>query len=131
MVHQREMEEWKAARLRDKLVCLQKQEVAWLRRWIRQAPLMLTKYVNQFILKFSHLIDISIAKQPSHAFDSHAMNRNPELHAKEPGPTDLGYEESAAVFVEGGKEPFILPPEFCSKTTDDADSVGISNACTL
>jgi hypothetical protein len=43
----------------------------------------------------------------------------------------LDQHEELAMFVKEWRDSFILPLEFCYKTTiDDVDLVGISNACT-
>jgi hypothetical protein len=58
----------------------------------------------------------------SHAFDSHNLNRNLDLHVTEEPPF-IGCEESAAMFVEEWREFFVLSSKFCAKTTIDEAEV--------
>jgi hypothetical protein len=66
--------------------------------------------------------DTSEAIQSSHAFDSSNMNGNLDLHVSEE-PTVVECEELVAMFVEEGREPFVLPYEFCAKTIVDEDEI--------
>jgi hypothetical protein len=66
--------------------------------------------------------DTSEAIQSSHAFDSSNMNGNLDLHVSEE-PTVVECEELVAMFVEEGREPFVLPYEFCAKTVVDEDEI--------
>jgi hypothetical protein len=53
------------------------------------------------------------------------MNRNLDLPVTEE-PTIVECEELATMFVEEWRETFVLPSEFCSKTT--VDGAKVSNA---
>lgn len=118
----REMEEWKAARLREKLACFQRTKDGVIKKII--TPKFSAQQVSKPICseEIASLIDTSVDTQSSHAFDSRS-------HAKKQGLLSIEYEGLADMCVEEGRKPFILPSKFHAKTK--VDEAEISDACRI